>query len=64
VKPLSADGSVGSPHARVGHRQAPIKKNPEHSVLGVFCWEKEKTANKKAACAAQVKKKIEEKSKD
>jgi hypothetical protein len=55
---------VGSPHARVGHRQAPIKKNPEHSVLGVFCWEKEKTANKKAACAAQVKKKIEEKSKD
>ena len=22
VKPLSADGSVGSPHARVGHRQA------------------------------------------
>ena len=22
VKPLSADGSVGSPHVRVGHRQA------------------------------------------
>jgi hypothetical protein len=24
VKPLSADGSVGSPHVRVGHRQASI----------------------------------------
>ncbi len=24
VKPFSADGSVGSPHVRVGHRQALI----------------------------------------
>ena len=23
VKPVRADGSVGSPHVRVGHRQAP-----------------------------------------
>ena len=27
VKPVSADGSVGFPHVRVGHRQASI-----------FCW--------------------------
>ena len=26
VKRSSADGSVGSPHVRVGHRQAPILK--------------------------------------
>ena len=26
VKRLSADGSVGSPHVRVGHRQACIKE--------------------------------------
>jgi hypothetical protein len=26
VKRSSADGSVGSPHARVGHRQAPHPK--------------------------------------
>ena len=26
VKRLSADGSVGSPHVRVGHRQAFIRK--------------------------------------
>ena len=25
VKPLSADGSVGSPHVRVGHCQAPLR---------------------------------------
>ena len=28
VKPLSADGSVGPPHARVGHRQAFIPETP------------------------------------
>ncbi len=29
VKPLSADGSVGLPHVRVGHRQAlKYKKTP------------------------------------
>ena len=32
VKTLSADGSVGSPHVRVGHRQAFIKKN--HFLIG------------------------------
>ena len=26
VKPLSADGSVGLPHVRVGHCQVPIKE--------------------------------------
>ena len=28
VKPLSADGSVGSPHVRVGHRQASYREKP------------------------------------
>ena len=28
VKPLSADGSVGSPHVRVGHRQASYLEKP------------------------------------
>ena len=37
VKPLSADGSVGSPHARVGHRQALIVKTPRtQRARGVF----------------------------
>ena len=35
VKPLSADGSAGSPRARVGHRQALNKKAPSNS-LGLF----------------------------
>ena len=29
VKPLSADDSVGSPHVKVGHRQALILKTPQ-----------------------------------
>src|SRR5690554_5564127 len=36
VKPLSADGSVGPPHARVGHRQAFIPKTPVSSETGVL----------------------------
>ena len=28
VKTFSADGSVGSPHVRVGHRQALLTKSP------------------------------------
>ena len=37
VKPLSADGSVGSPHARVGHRQAFIQKKPGYrEIIGLF----------------------------
>ena len=36
VKPLSADGSVGPPHARVGHRQALIRKIPRGSGFGGF----------------------------
>ena len=41
VKPLSADGSVGSPHARVGHRQAFIQKKPnsERSWAFSHAWE-------------------------
>ena len=30
VKRNRADGSVGSPHARVGHRQAFIRNQPSH----------------------------------
>ena len=37
MKLLSADGSVGSPHVRVGHRQALIPKNPNRNVRVFFC---------------------------
>ncbi|MFW2132055.1 hypothetical protein, partial [Ectothiorhodospira haloalkaliphila] len=36
VKLLSADGSVGLPHARVGHCQALILKTPIGQTVGVF----------------------------
>ena len=37
VKVLSADGSVGSPHVRVGHRQALIsEKRPPHAGWPFF----------------------------
>ena len=37
VKRFSVDGSVGSPHVRVEHRQAFIPINPKYcKVLGVF----------------------------
>ncbi len=35
VKRLSADGSVGSPHVRVGHRQA-FNIKPRFERVGVF----------------------------
>ena len=35
VKHTSADGSVGSPHARVGHRQTFILRSPQ-LTLGAF----------------------------
>ncbi|MFT5707438.1 MAG: hypothetical protein ACI9ES_001733, partial [Oceanospirillaceae bacterium] len=39
VKRFSADGSVGSPHVRVGHCQAFIPMNPKCcKVLGVFSF--------------------------
>ena len=37
VKPLSADGSVGSPHVRVGHRQASNLKPRTLMSMGFFC---------------------------
>ena len=38
VKRLSADGSVGFPHVRVGHRQALKLKYPESAMVrGIFC---------------------------
>lgn len=37
VKRCIADGSVGFPHVRVGHRQASKKENPEYeSARGFF----------------------------
>ena len=36
VKTLSADGSVGSPHVRVGHRQALYSKKPASLEAGFF----------------------------
>ena len=36
VKTLSADGSVGSPHVRVGHRQALYCKKPASPEAGFF----------------------------
>ena len=38
VKVLSADGSVGSPHVRVGHRQALKPKSPNLERLGLFFY--------------------------
>ena len=36
VKRFSADGSVGFPHVRVGHRQVLFEKPLALSALGVF----------------------------
>ena len=36
VKRLSADGSVGLPHVRVGHRQNLIPKIPRQQWRGIF----------------------------
>src|SRR3989344_3079961 len=43
VKRCIADGSVGFPHVRVGHRQAPIPKPPIVKTVGGFtlCREKQ-----------------------
>jgi hypothetical protein len=39
VKWFIADGSVGFPHVRVGHRQASKKENPSRIATGVlFFW--------------------------
>ncbi len=37
VKRNRADGSVGSPHVRVGHRQTPNKQKSPSIQLGLFC---------------------------
>jgi hypothetical protein len=39
VKRRSADGSVGSPHVRVGNCQASIKKNPGPQGPGFFAFD-------------------------
>ncbi|MEE4485980.1 hypothetical protein V2T44_23905, partial [Serratia ficaria] len=40
VKRRSADGSVGSPHARVGHCQASNKTTSPMRKHGAFCFGK------------------------
>ena len=40
VKRVIADGSMGVPHARVGHCQALNLKTPSGLPLGVFCYAK------------------------
>ena len=53
VKRRIADGSVGFPHVRVGHRQAPKKtKNPQSNGCGFFyacskkiCWKRKVVAD-------------------
>ncbi len=51
VKRNRADGSVGSPHVRVGHRQTPNKrKKPVANATGffVYAWhDRTKMGNKK-----------------
>ena len=46
VKRSRADGSVGFPHVRVGHRQALILKIPSHFVIGDFFCLKESADHK------------------
>ena len=38
VKRCIADGSVGSPHVRVGHRQASKRKTPVATAAGVLLF--------------------------
>jgi hypothetical protein len=38
VKWFIADGSVGIPHVRVGHRQASKQKLQSYIGWGFFCW--------------------------
>ena len=38
VKRSIADGSVGFPHVRVGHRQASKKENPEYGSARGFVF--------------------------
>ena len=38
VKHVSVDGSVGSPHVRVEHRQAPNKEKKPTQMSGLFSF--------------------------
>ncbi|WP_222422343.1 hypothetical protein, partial [Yersinia rochesterensis] len=49
VKRRSADGSVGSPHARVGHCQASNKAETPCQKRGVFAMWKRKREKPSAA---------------
>ena len=44
VKRCNADGSVGIPHVRVGHRQVRNKREPQREIVEVFLyWGNEET---------------------
>ena len=45
VKQYIADGSVGLPHVRVGHRQAFIPKSSTPNRVGLFLWLKNEAAD-------------------
>ena len=38
VKRSCADGSVGFPHVRVGHRQAPNTQKAQSEMTGLFAY--------------------------
>ena len=50
VKTLSADGSVGSPHVRVGHRQDLFVKGRTPKGCGLFLWVELRGYGQRWAC--------------
>ena len=60
VKRCNADGSVGIPHVRVGHRQVRNKREPQREIVEVFLyWGNEKTqtitSNHNEQCQLSIK---------
>ena len=51
MKPLSANGSVGSPHVRVGHCQASIPNPPYPQGPGDFFWPENPDSDIAQQCA-------------
>ncbi len=49
VKRCIADGSVGFPHVRVGHRQAPTPKPPIVKTIGGFTFRRVKLSERRTA---------------
>ena len=62
VKRCNADGSVGIPHVRVGHRQVRNKREPQREIVEVFLfWGNEEiqtiTSNHNEQCQPSIKNK-------